>query len=212
MQIRRVAESARVCFDMVESCPMGRPVKMPMFPRILPASRRGPSPFPSTGQGFDDRPDEYDPHVTSKADLQLAALLLGVTLLAPPAGAAMPSAAAAATWSGAKSGSFVVLTDMGVGTATTACRNLALISEALPRTSAALALVSPLPTYVFVMGDHDLFDFCLPGSSRPAALFMPAFDRNLIIVDGSSPEKWPALYHEYLHSHLRANFPGIPVW
>jgi len=139
-------------------------------------------------------------------------LSLGVIFLAPPARAAIPAAASSASWTEARSGSFVVLTDMGAGTAITACRNLAQISEALPRTNATLAVVSPLPTYVFVLGHADLFTFCLPEPADAAALFLPALDRNLIIVDGASWQKWPALNHEYLHSHLRANFPGIPVW
>lgn len=137
-------------------------------------------------------------------------------LLALLFSALAPSTARADRWLEVRSPHFSVVTDAGPGKG----RDLALRFEQmrgvfgvlLQRTRVNL----PVPTQILAFENASDFRAFVPlWQGKPVAvsgLFQPGDDRNFIVLDLSSRESLPTVFHEYAHMLLAGNYPRTQPW
>ncbi|MGH9492214.1 MAG: tetratricopeptide repeat protein [Terriglobales bacterium] len=138
-------------------------------------------------------------------------------LLTALCAAALHSRAAAADqWVEVRSSHFSVVTDAGESRG----RDLALRFEQMRAVFATLLLRNrvnlPVPLQIVAFQNSSAFRRFLPlWQGKPveaSGLFQPGEDRNFIVLDLSSNESLPAVFHEYAHMLLSGNYPRTQPW
>ncbi len=91
------------------------------------------------------------------------------------------------------------------------------LRSALSRWMGPLEVHSPLPTWVYVFRDEESFrpyKVGLKGDSNNVAGFFLSHPLGNYVAVNGSPRISPSqvIYHEYLHSFINDNLPGVPLW
>ncbi|MCH9649210.1 MAG: hypothetical protein K0U98_13300 [Deltaproteobacteria bacterium] len=91
------------------------------------------------------------------------------------------------------------------------------LRTALSRWMGGLEVRSALPTWVYLFKDEESFRPYKAGvhgdRANIAGFFLPHPHGNYVAVNaGSRSSPTQVIYHEYLHSFVSDNFPGVPLW
>ena len=144
-------------------------------------------------------------------------LLLGALL-----GSAALQAGRKEAWVEVRSPHFLAYSDAGEAEARKALKGFEGIRSVFQQVFPALRVDAPRPMVVLVLDDATSMQRFLPRSfegrdpSRPAGIFQQGPDRDYAIlrldVNRQDSQPYFVLFHEYTHSILHLNFPGLPTW
>lgn len=141
----------------------------------------------------------------------LAALLL----LLPTAARALPPDADA--WLRLETPDFTLFSNAGETPTRRLAADLQRLRAALARLDPELKLSAPSPTFLFLFRDgRSLSPYRLVYQGRPVDVggyFLARPEVNYAAVNADPRgDARAVVYHEYLHSVLRNNYPGLPLW
>jgi tetratricopeptide (TPR) repeat protein len=141
-------------------------------------------------------------------------LLFAAILSAVPARALPPDADA---WIRLETDGFTLYSNAGEATIRRVAADLERLRDALAQLDPGLELTSPSPTFLFVFRNGRSFSpYRLIFEGRPVDVggyFLARPEANYVAIDADPRGDAQAiLYHEYLHSVLRNNYPGLPLW
>lgn len=136
-------------------------------------------------------------------------------------GAGLPSHAKE-TWTEVKSPNFVAYTNAGEDEARKALVGFEGIRSVFGKVFPGLRVDAPKPMFVVVVGSEASMATFLPKSfegkhpTRPAGVFISGMDRNYAIlrsdINLQVDQPYFVVFHEYTHSIIHLNFPGLPTW
>lgn len=144
--------------------------------------------------------------------LGVASLLVG--LAAPAARAAVPEFVTRSAWFEVRTAHFTVFTS-DADRATAIARRLERLAELLGRIQPGLRPYPAVPVHVYLFQDQaQMAAYRYGAAENLEAFFVPGDGRFFLVVygDGEAPGGISSLFHEYVHAHLAANLPNVPLW
>lgn len=126
------------------------------------------------------------------------------------------------TWTEVKSPNFVAYTNAGEDEARKALVGFEGIRSVFGHVFPGLRVDAPKPMFVVVVGGEASMATFLPKAfegkhpKRPAGVFISGMDRNYAIlrsdINLQVDQPYFVVFHEYTHSIIHLNFPGLPTW
>ena len=118
-------------------------------------------------------------------------------------------------WIQVRSPSFLLFSNAGERHTRNITTDLERLRSALAQLNPDLTLSSPQPTCIYVFRNDGSFrPYKLLYNGQPLAgegYFISHPEANYVVINGEG-DKRAVVYHEYLHSILRTNYPGLPLW
>ncbi len=142
--------------------------------------------------------------------------LLWVLCLAVPPSFAGTLPLEGRPWVGVETESFMLYSNAEVSKAERVARDLEGLRRAMAKIT-RLELSSPVPTSIFVFAnDGSLIPYKHLYRGEPASMSGAFYTQpygDYIVMDGARrQEATLTVYHEYVHTVLRNNLPGLPLW